>query len=101
MTFCSDQSLGLQNVENRSALGSAASGHLVKAPLVRAGAATRALGDTENNANAGTIELVAQGSVPRVVRVRENRSRRRSATSRRTTTNPHCGNPQSASACEI
>ena len=64
MAFGTDQSPGLQDVENRCTLGSAASGHLVKAPLVRARAPTGALGDTENDADAGSIELVAQDSVP-------------------------------------
>ena len=64
MAFGTDQSPGVQDVENRSTLGSAASRHFVKAQLVRTGAATHALCDTDNDADAGTIELVAQDSVP-------------------------------------
>jgi len=64
MAFGADESASLQDVENRSTLGSAASRHLVNAPLVWAGAATSALGDTDNDADAGTIELVAQDPVP-------------------------------------
>jgi hypothetical protein len=55
MAFGTDQSPGLQDVENRC---------LVKASLVRARAPTGALGNTENDAGAGPIELVAQDSVP-------------------------------------
>jgi hypothetical protein len=47
-----------------STLGSAASRQFVKAPPVRARAPTRARGHTENDADAGPIELVAQDSVP-------------------------------------
>ena len=64
MAFGTDQSPRLQDVENRRTLGSAASGHLVKAPLVRARAPNGALGDTGNDADAGPIEPVAQDSVP-------------------------------------
>jgi hypothetical protein len=64
MAFGTDHSSGLQDVENRRTLGSAASGHLVKAPLVRARAPAGALGDTEKDAYAAPIKLVAQDSVP-------------------------------------
>src|SRR4029077_9416501 len=64
MAFGADQSSCLQKVDNRCTLGRAASGHLVKAPLVGAGAATGALRDAEDDADAGAIELVAQDSVP-------------------------------------
>ena len=64
MALRADQSSGLQNVEDRRTLGSAASGHLVEAPLVRARAATGAFGDAEDDTDAGAIELVAQDSVP-------------------------------------